>query len=77
MNTTRRETRDRNIEGLGTMIGIGKDIMGSAGQNLGEAASMAHQRREAARAASAQRKQQTISTVATLGGLGLMAAGVI
>ena len=73
-NTAQRETRDRNLEGLGTMLSIGKGISGSAGDNLGAAADMASARQQQNRAASDARRQQTMSTVATLGGMALMAA---
>ena len=75
-NFARRDARDRNLEGLGTMIGIGQGISGSAGENLGTAAGMASQRSQQAAANKAANRQSLISTGLGLGGLAI-AAGLI
>ena len=60
-NTTRRHVRDRNMEGMATMIGIGRDVQGSASDSMSQAAGMQAQRNAANKAASAQRRQQNQS----------------
>lgn len=46
-NTMRRDVRDRNTEGLGTMISIGKDISGGVNRDMGQAGAMSTQRSQA------------------------------
>jgi hypothetical protein len=50
-NLTRRNIRDRNIEGLGTMMGIGQGISGGVNRDLGSAAGMQSARNQAGAAA--------------------------
>lgn len=71
-NTTRRQAKDRNIEGLGTMMGIGRGIQGSAQQNMGQAASMAAQREQAGKAAAHSQRQNTMGNVVSGAGMGYM-----
>lgn len=70
-NTTRRNVRDRNIEGLGTMVSIGKGISGGVNRDMGSAADMQSQRIQANKAASAARKQNMVSTAVSVGGLAI------
>lgn len=73
-NTARTKRRDRNMEGLGTMMSIGKGISGSAGDNLSAAAGLQHDREQQNAAAKQAKKQQNIQTASTVASLGLMAA---
>lgn len=72
-NLARREQRDRNLEGLGTMLSVGKGISGSAGSNLGAAANLASKRKQQNEAADRQHKQTMISTGVSLGAAALSA----
>jgi hypothetical protein len=72
-NLMRRQVRDRNIEGLGTMIGIGKGISGSVNRDMGAASQLQTQRLEAGRNAQQAHKQSTTSTVMGLASIAAMA----
>ena len=72
-NTTRRHVRDRNMEGLSTMIGIGRDVQGGAMDGLSQAAGMQSQRNAASAQASAANRQNNINTALGLGALAGMA----
>jgi hypothetical protein len=68
-NTTRRAIQDRNIEGMGTMIGIGKGIQGSVNSGMDGAAGMQGARNQAHSAAKAGHKQNMMSTGVAVAGL--------
>lgn len=68
-NTTRRHVRDRNMEGLGAMIGIGRDVQGSATNSMSQAASMQAQRNAANAQAKAANRQNNINTALSLGAM--------
>ena len=68
-NTTRRAIQERNIEGIGTMIGIGRGIQGSVNRDMGAAAGMQNARNQAHAGAKAAHKQNMISTGVAAAGL--------
>lgn len=78
-NLTRRHVTDRNIEGLGTMAGIGRGVQGAGLSGMGDASGMANARNEAGRAARQQHRAGQLQTVSSMAGLGMMAgtAGVM
>lgn len=67
-NTMRRAVRDRNTDGLGTMVGIGRGIQGGVNRDMGSAAGMQVQREQAHSAAKTQHTQALIGTAAGLAG---------
>ena len=71
-NITRRNIRDRNIDGMGTMIGIGKGVAGGAQRDLSSAAGMQQDRINAGKAAKAAHRQSTISTATSALGMAAM-----
>ena len=68
-NTTRRAITDRNIEGIGTMIGIGRGIQGSVNSGMDGAAGMQTARNQAHAGAKAAHKQNMIGTGVAVAGL--------
>lgn len=73
-NMTRRSIRDRNIEGLGTMMGIGKGISGGAMDSMGQAAGLASAREQAGQQARAAARQNNRNTAMSMLGMAAMFA---
>ena len=68
-NIMRREVRDRNVNGLGQMISIGKDIYGGTNRDMGSASQMATGRSDAHKGARQAHTQSMVSTGLGLGAL--------
>ena len=76
-NTTRRGVRDRNLNGMGQMIGLGRGIATTASGGLDQAAGMQVQRENTNRQMKDQYQKNMVSGVASGASMGFAVGGPV
>lgn len=76
-NTARQATRDRQLNLLTNITGLGRDLAVQAGDAIGTASGLANQRNNYNEQLKAQQQSSTLSSIGTGAGLGFAVGGPV